>query len=505
MPVEALFVAGRKFGGRRKRRRVLDLDEAGHLVLHVAVEVAHGVDRGNELVVARIEVDRGERTLYFQSLDRLDSGADLCGQLVGDVLRAASGLELSHVASVEAVEPVVGLEDAGGACAVDVLDGLVGSHGRRGHVLAITREVERREELAVGGVHADIRTERNFFVVGAFQHAVLIAVAQRDAAVVVFAAHRHTQVVVVHRCDAEVAEVVVHGHFLARNVFFAVAVVILDLAVVEEHFLFQVEPFEHFHRLGQRRGLLQGETAVVAHFKLARAFARLGRDEYDAGSCTVTVNGRRRGVFQHRHRLDVLGVDLVDVALDTVDQHQRLVVVGDGRHAADADRTLVLSRLSRVLDHVDTRDRTLQGHRGLGDGAVFEVLDRYVFGRSQQVDFLLCAVTHLYDLNGVEHLLVGHQFDDVEFGLGVVGFQFERFVAHEREGDLALGPRNLDRIRAFAAGDRSSTRFLHVHGDARHGFVVLVVHYTLDLPGLCHGCRDREKHHQGHVDFFHRF
>ena len=505
MTVDAFLVVGRKFGGRREGRRVFDLDEAGRFVLHVAVEVAHGVDRGNELVVARIEVDRGERTLYFQSFDRFDPGADLCCQLVGDVLRAASGFELSHVASVEAVEAVVGLEDAGGACAVDVLDGLVGAHGRRGHVLAVAREVERREELAVGGVHAEVRAERDLFVVGTLQHAVLIAVAQRDAAVVVLAAHRHTQVVVVHRGDAEMAEVIVHGHLLARDIFFAVTVVTFDLAVVEEHLLFQVEPFEDFHRLGQRRGLLQRETAVVAHFEFARAFARLGRDEHDAGSRAVTVDGRRRGVLQHRHRFDVLGVDLVDVALDTVDQHQRLVVVGDGRHAADADRTLVLARLSRVLDHVDTRDCSLQGHRGLGDGAVFEVLDRHVLCRSQQIDFLLRAVTHLYDFDGVEHLLVGQQFDNVEPGLGVVGFQFECLVAHEREGDFALGTRNLDRIRAFAAGDRSSTRFLHVHGDARHGFVVLVVHYTLDLPGLCHGCRDREKHHQGHVDFFHRF
>ena len=308
-----------------------------------------------------------------------------------------------------------------------------------------------------------------------------------------------------HRGDAEVAEVVVYGDLFARDVFLAVAVVILDLAVVEEHFLLQVEPFEHLHRLGQRRGLLQREATVVAHLEFARTFARFGRDEHDAGRRTVAVDGRRRSVLQHRHRFDVLGVDLVDVSLDAVDQHQRLVVVGDGRYAADADRTLVLSRLSRVLDHVDTRDRTLQGHRGLGDRTVFEVLDRHVLGRSQQVDFLLRAVTHLYDLDGVEHLLVGQQFDDVELGLGIVGFQLERLVAHEREGDLALGVRNLDRICAFAAGDRSSTRFLHIHGNARHGFVVLVVHYTFDLPWLCHGCRDREEHHQGHVDFFHRF
>ena len=155
--------------------------------------------------------------------------------------------------------------------------------------------------------------------------------------------------------------------------------------------------------VGRRRGFLPAETAAVTY----RRFAVLGRtgfgrDQNDAERRAGTVDGGGRCVLDDRNRLDVVGVDAVQIAHDPVDQHERIGRV-DRVHAADVDRGRTAG-LTRRRGDVQTGDRTLKhvGHR-VGD-AVLQLLAAHRRHGARQVDALLRTVTdddRLFELDGV--------------------------------------------------------------------------------------------------------
>ena len=182
--------------------------------------------------------------------------------------------------------------------------------------------------------------------------------------------------------------------------------------------------------LGFGGALVEGKGAVVSH--LGAAFLRLfGGKEDHAEGAAGTVYGGRRGVLEHRDRLDVVRVHGRHVGFDAVDHHQ-------GRAA----------RTDRVLRAADAHRRAAvgltvgKGHRKAGDGALqrarnahrrthtlFEALCRKGFDGAYDVAALLYAVADDDDLFEAG-VVFAH--GDVDGGL-VVDVDCLGFVAHIAE------------------------------------------------------------------------
>ena len=140
-----------------------------------------------------------------------------------------------------------------------------------------------------------------------------------------------------------------------------------------------------------RRGR-DAETAAVIdpHFAV-RVVLRGDQDHAEAGA--GSVDRRRGGVLEHRHRFHVVGVHPVDVALDAVDEHERGPAAVDRRHAADVEVGLGARKTGAVGD-VEVGDHALQGLAQRRYRPVLELFGGYLRYRAQQVGLFLRAVTH---------------------------------------------------------------------------------------------------------------
>ena len=132
---------------------------------------------------------------------------------------------------------------------------------------------------------------------------------------------------------------------------------------------------EHVVALGHFRNADEGRERNLGTHLLA---ALLGGDEHHAVGGTRTVDGGRRGVLQHLHRLDFVGREVSDgvVALahgNAVDHIERVVARRDGRGAAHTDYHALTGR-AVGLEHLYTGGLALQGSGGRGDGTAGEVV-----------------------------------------------------------------------------------------------------------------------------------
>ena len=121
--------------------------------------------------------------------------------------------------------------------------------------------------------------------------------------------------------------------------------------------------------VGQLRDLGEpGDTFIVveSEFRLTH-LTGLGRDDNDAVSTAHTVDGGGRRVLEDRETLDIFGVDIVEAAFYTVDQHQRTgMLVREGGDTADPDVGLVVAGFAGTLhgDHARETSRDDGGQTG---------------------------------------------------------------------------------------------------------------------------------------------
>ena len=151
----------------------------------------------------------------------------------------------------------------------------------------------------------------------------------------------------------------------------------------------------------------EAEPSVVVDFGVA-GFAFLGCDENDTERGAGTVDGGRRGIFQYRNRLDVARVDVVEITLDTVDEHQRLGLFVDRTETTDVDAGTFVGATRTVRD-VQVGDSTLQGTAQGSYRPVFDLFRRNGVDGTGQVGLLLRTVTDYHHL--VEGFGVFDQLD----------------------------------------------------------------------------------------------
>ena len=204
------------------------------------------------------------------------------------------------------------------------------------------------------------------------------------------------------------------------------------------------------HHVDRDADALESGAAVVGDARTPLP-ALLGGDEDDAVGGARTVDGRRRGVLQDRHRGHVIRVDIVHAADDAVDHHQRRRVV-ERTHAADGHGGLVGAGLTRRLHGQQARRDALKSRRNVGEGAFLARLLEIDRGDgSRHVGFLLDAVGHDDDLFQ-SVLLLGE--DDVDHR-AVADPDTPGLVAEKREFQHVVRRLHDDRIAPVGAADSS--------------------------------------------------
>ena len=177
---------------------------------------------------------------------------------------------------------------------------------------------------------------------------------------------------IIHILVAELAAV--HGKTCSVIVIGGSALVaeLLYIAAVEG-ILLHPDPLFGRSEIDLALHLLPAPGAVELDAGLA-ALAVLGGDEHHAVGTTRTVDGRRGGVLEDFNRLDVVGVDGVDVVgSHTIDHIERVGVGMDGSGATDADLR-VLARLAGGRTDLDTCHLSLKCGSDIRDGAVTQLL-----------------------------------------------------------------------------------------------------------------------------------
>ena len=238
------------------------------------------------------------------------------------------------------------------------------------------------------------------------------------------------------------------------------AVIIFESA----HILLEADELVGTHRLDKLHRFGDGQFCLISHVEIAFGTA-FGLDQDDTVRAARTVDGHRRSVFQHRHVLDDVRVEVGQSAGvgNTVENNQR-IIIGRQRVLAADQQGLVAARGFVAGCDVQT------GH--LSDQAVHQVVGRNHLQRlfvdygqaSREVLLLLRTVTHDDDL--FERLCARDHFyvDDS----GYADFDFLVIVAQARKYQ-GRGGGNFQFEGALYGGDGSRIRFsvFYNNDDAR--------------------------------------
>ena len=325
-------------------------------------------------------------------------------------------------------------EDRQGA--VDDVDRRRYAVDRVGVVAQVAQQADAHLQ-ALGHLRVDLHVPREAFrvVVGDHDAALVHVTAAQRVGDLVRAA-RNAGVVLLEK-TVLVAEVVPVGGGIDVLVVLHALLVFEDVVAVVGHRQLAFVQFglvAHVHilnRVGHHVGhvgrRLNAEVGAQLHHRCA-LLGLLRGDEDDAVGGLGTVD-RGRSVLQHRDRLDVAGIQLVERILHAVDQHH-----GAGTaHRADAayaDRRAVAAGLRRSLVDVDAGHR-IERLRGVRHGLVLDLRHLAHGDRAGQVDLLLHAVSDHHHV--VEELVILLQHHGQM--RPVAHFDLRRVVTDERHAE----------------------------------------------------------------------
>ena len=337
----------------------------------------------------------------------------------------------------------------------------------------------QREAEARGDLRLDVGAEVVALVVEVADVALLVHVAQRGEVVEALAAARRGDAVLLGGTRAEdlvdpvgitpaVGAVAHHLHVL-RGEDGLLAVHLQGLVV-------PVGVARTVEELGIG-GVERGAVGALVGERHAALLAALGRHDHHAAGTLQTVYGHGGAVLEQRHRLHVVGIDVVDRAGYAVDD------VEDARlGAADGHRRLVRTGLARALERDQTRHAAGQTLRDVGHGGQLEVLAVDLRDGRRDVGPALVAVSDHDHLVQARHVLLKGDVDlrNSPPHSGLVGKH-----ADKREDQRAL-LRHVDRIVALGVGDGAPAGALHHHGYADERRAAFVGYRTPDGL-LCEG------------------
>ena len=153
--------------------------------------------------------------------------------------------------------------------------------------------------------------------------------------------------------------------------------------------------------------LRETKIAVIGDLHPIGSCALLRRDDDDTVRTLRTIDGGSRGIFQHLHRLNIIGIDGTNIHIRHTIHHDQRVGTVQRADTTDTDRRLTTGT-SRVGD-IDTRCLSLQSLRESRYRLLMNRLRRDHSHRAGDVFLGLCAVTDYHHL--IQVLCVFHQLD----------------------------------------------------------------------------------------------
>ncbi len=231
--------------------------------------------------------------------------------------------------------------------------------------------------------------------------------------------------------------------------------------------------------------LLQGEVGAEVDVHLSLLAGVLGGDDDDTIGSACTIDGRSGGVFQHVDRLDVVDVEVGELAF-----HRQSVDDEQGRSLSKergGTTNLQLTAIGRQTGHAafEVGDEAwcvaiLQDFAGHGGRSTRHVL----FG-----DGLITGHDHFLERGAARH-------GDVLLNEGVASLDGHDGLVHADEAILqrASCGRNLQGIEAIDVGDGAHLRVVDADGDTWERFAVGIFH----IAGSCSRARSRELTCDGH-------
>ena len=260
-----------------------------------------------------------------------------------------------------------------GQRAEGLAEGIVGVTALFLESVQITADVHA-QQCCLRHIHIDVGTQVELLVVRGIVHQQALVLLQ-DAALLEVRGHNRVAQEVATTAHVEVATGgvgIVLGDFvhpvhvrIEVGVVARTGAVYLLLgegqcrAVLGSQLVEQRHIVGRIQKLGQLCGLVDGVLHMEAYLRCAYLTALGGDDNHTVGTAH-TIHGRGGSVFQHRERLNLSHVDVIEVALHTVNQNQRLVASREGRDTTNPEVRVVVSGLSRALNANHTAQLTSQ-------------------------------------------------------------------------------------------------------------------------------------------------
>ena len=156
--------------------------------------------------------------------------------------------------------------------------------------------------------------------------------------------------------------VLVENLLLPVGAFAVLSGIVVDgsLTAVYRAFIYHCGVFGSVEHVAHLPRILDAVGEVVGHFGCAEFAFLCSNEDYAVGS-PCTVNSTRCSVFQDLDRLDVVGVEVVDAAVNrhTVNYIEGVGIV-DSTNATDAD-LCAFTGLTRCCGSGNAGGHTLQG------------------------------------------------------------------------------------------------------------------------------------------------
>ena len=247
--------------------------------------------------------------------------------------------------------------------------------------------------------------------------------------------------------------------------------------------------------VGQLRDLGEpGHAFVVVEreFRLTH-LTGLGRDDNNTVSTTHTVDGGGRCILEDRETFDILGVDVVEAALYTVDQHQRTgMLVRESRDTANPDVGLVVAGFAGTL-HRDNASETSRDDGGQTGRRHLDLIRLDGSLRTDDRNLSLGTITHDDDfIQFVNDRYKRH------VNKGALAHQnLLLLVTEGRENKNRVGARHGNAVLTVVVGEGSVCGSLLVHCNTSKHFTLFIGNTTGYIQCLCrhHDTRGDEHHH----------
>ena len=185
------------------------------------------------------------------------------------------------------------------------------------------------------------------------------------------------------------------------------------------------------HELGFRRRSREAKPSIISNVCLT-VFVRFRRDDNHAKACTSSVDGGRSGILQDRNRLDIVGIDPIDVTLNTIDEHQWSTRILQRSGSTDVQFGSFAGH-TRAERNIEVGHLTLQHLTNTAYRTVFQFIRSHQTNRPNEVRLFLGTIADHH------HFVQSFRLFFQRNVHTLARFQRLRSKSHVRNGEQIIG------------------------------------------------------------------